>query len=126
MIDAVPIDRDPVISKPNPMTLMSWAIDEGPSRIVFPRVRATGIASLQAFGSGLCQLVRARTGIDPVPVVVANLNRAMLKRNREPVPLIRTVSVRAPLPMGEHEAQEAFLGRGMAAHLALASEARTA
>lgn len=124
VFNAVLIDRDRENRREDPVALMTAALDEGASLIVFPEgTRNTGETPLLPFKSGLYHLAKARPSVDLVPVWIDNLNRVMPKGEIVPIPLICTVTFGAPLHLGEAESKKDFLARAEATLLALSPKA---
>ncbi|RCS21606.1 1-acyl-sn-glycerol-3-phosphate acyltransferase [Phyllobacterium salinisoli] len=120
VFNALLIERHREKRTEDPVALMTAALDEGASLIVFPEgTRNTGDTRLLPFKSGLYHLAMARSSVDLVPVWVENLNRVMPKGEIVPIPLICTVTFGAPLRVGEAEAKQDFIARAEAALLAL-------
>jgi 1-acyl-sn-glycerol-3-phosphate acyltransferase len=118
---AVLIDRDPKTRKGDPIEMMTHALDQSASLILFPEgTRNTGNEALLPFKSGLFHLASARPQVEFVPVWVENLNRVMPKGEYVPIPLLCTVTFGAPLQPCGGEDKAAFLDRARAALLALA------
>jgi 1-acyl-sn-glycerol-3-phosphate acyltransferase len=118
---AVLIDRDPQTRKDDPIAMMTQALDENASLILFPEgTRNTGDARLLPFKSGLFHLASARPQVEFVPVWIENLNRVMPKGEFVPIPLLCTVTFGAALQAFGGEDKAAFLDRARTALLALA------
>jgi 1-acyl-sn-glycerol-3-phosphate acyltransferase len=118
---AVLIDRNPLQQKSNPIAIMSAALDQRFSLILFPEgTRNTTDGPLLPFKSGLYHLAKARPDVEFVPVWIANLNRVLPKAEVVPVPLLCTVTLGTPLSLEPDEDKDAFLARSRAALLALA------
>jgi 1-acyl-sn-glycerol-3-phosphate acyltransferase len=118
---AVLIDRNPVTRENDPIALMTAALDQGSSLILFPEgTRNTTEAPLLPFKSGLYRLAAARPQLDLVPVWIENLNRVMPKGEVVPIPLLCTVTFGPLLRLAPGEPKTAFLDRSRAALLALA------
>jgi 1-acyl-sn-glycerol-3-phosphate acyltransferase len=126
VFNAVLIDRRPEARTEDPVSQMVTALDQGSSLIIFPEgQRNSSDAPLLPFKSGLFHLANARSGVDLVPVWIANLNRVMPKGEVIPVPLICTLTFGAPLHVAEDETKDAFLARATQALLALKPQAAT-
>ena len=123
VFNAVLIDRRPEARVDDPVTLMTQALDEGASLILFPEgLRNMGDDPLLPFKSGLYHLARQRPEVDLVPVWISNLNRIMPKGEVVPLPLICTLTFGAPLHLEPGEEKQPFLDRASAALLALRGE----
>ncbi len=123
VFNAVLIDRRPEARVDDPVSLMTQALDEGASLILFPEgLRNMGDDPLLPFKSGLYHLARQRPEVDLVPVWISNLNRIMPKGEVVPLPLICTLTFGAPLHLAPDEEKQPFLDRASAALLALRGE----
>jgi 1-acyl-sn-glycerol-3-phosphate acyltransferase len=120
---AVLIDRDPKTRKGDPIEMMTDALDENASLILFPEgTRNTSDDRLLPFKSGLFHLASARPQVEFVPVWIENLNRVMPKGEFVPIPILCTVTFGSPLRASDGEDKAAFLDRARMALLALAPE----
>jgi 1-acyl-sn-glycerol-3-phosphate acyltransferase len=118
---AVLIDRRPGRRAAGPIAVMTDALDEHASLILFPEgTRNTTDEPLLPFKSGLHHLAVARPDIEFVPVWIENLNRVMPKGEFVPVPLLCTVTFGAPISLAAGEDKAAFLHRCRGSLLALA------
>jgi 1-acyl-sn-glycerol-3-phosphate acyltransferase len=118
---AVLIDRDRKSRQDDPIALMTQALDQNESLILFPEgTRNTTDARLLPFKSGLFHLASARPHVDLVPVWIENINRVMPKGEFLPIPLLCTVTFGAALNLADGENKTVFLDRARAALLALA------
>ena len=123
VFNAVLIDRRPEARVDDPVSLMTQALDEGASLILFPEgLRNMGDDPLLPFKSGLYHLARQRPEVDLVPVWISNLNRIMPKGEVVPLPLICTLTFGAPLHLAPDEEKQPFLDRASAALLSLRGE----
>jgi 1-acyl-sn-glycerol-3-phosphate acyltransferase len=119
---AVLIDRDPLSRQADPVTLMTDALDQDLSLILFPEgTRNTTEEPLLRFKSGLYHLAKARPDVALVPVWIANLNRVMPKGEIVPIPLLCTVTFGTPIVLAADEDKSVFLARCQAALIELAS-----
>ena len=119
------IDRSPLKTE-DPIALMTSALDEGSSLIVFPEgTRNTTDAPLLPFKSGLYRLAKERPDVVLVPIWIENLNRVMPKGEFVPIPLICTVTFGAPVALRTDVGKSEFTAQAEAALLAL-SPKRTA
>ena len=122
---AVLIDRNPVTRDADPIAIMAAALDDNNSLILFPEgTRNTGEEPLLPFKSGLYHLAKARPDVELVPIWIENLNRVMPKGEFVPIPLLCTVTIGAPIVLGEGEDKGAFLDRSRNSLLALATRSR--
>jgi 1-acyl-sn-glycerol-3-phosphate acyltransferase len=122
---AVLIDRNSVTRDADPIAIMAAALDQKSSLILFPEgTRNTGEEPLLRFKSGLYHLAKARPDVELVPIWIENLNRVMPKGEFVPIPLLCTVTIGAPIMLGEGEDKQAFLDRSRTSLLALATRIR--
>jgi 1-acyl-sn-glycerol-3-phosphate acyltransferase len=112
VFNAVLIDR---LGKPNSqdaIAIISAALAEGASLILFPEgTRNTTSDELLPFRSGLYRLAQAWPDVEFVPVWIANISRVMPKGEFLPVPLLCSVTFGAPIDIRGDEEKEAFLER---------------
>ncbi len=128
VLNAVLINRDREARAPDedPVALMTAAIDEGSSLLIFPEgMRNQTEQPVLDFKTGLYHLASARPGVDLVPVWIDKLNTILPKGEVVPVPLICTVTFGAPLRIRPGEEKEIFLDRARDALAALAKERET-
>jgi 1-acyl-sn-glycerol-3-phosphate acyltransferase len=119
---AVLIDRNPLSQEVDPIAIMTAALDQGFSLILFPEgTRNTTEGPLLPLRSGLYHLAKARPDVELVPVWIANLNRVLPKGEIVPIPLLCTVTLGTPIVLGAGEHRQAFLERSRAALLGLAA-----
>ena len=117
---AVLIDRNRENREADPIAVMAAALDQRSSLILFPEgTRNTTDEPLLPFKSGLYHLAKARPDVELVPVWIENLNRVMPKGEYVPLPLLCTVTLGAPIVLGDGEDKVAFLDRSREALLAL-------
>lgn len=118
VVKAVLIDRNPETRTDDPVTLMTNALNEGSSLIIFPEGRRNmdEDVKLLEFKTGLYHVLKANPHVEAVPAWSENLNRVLPKGTLIPVPLICTVTFGAPLTLGPRESKKRFLAR---AHKAL-------
>lgn len=120
---AVLIDRNPETRSGDPVELMTQALNDGASLILFPEgMRNSGPEKLLPFKTGLYHVSRANPQVDLVPTWIENLNHVMPKGEVVPVPLICSVSFGAPLHRAKGEGKSAFLKRAESALRDLATE----
>jgi 1-acyl-sn-glycerol-3-phosphate acyltransferase len=116
VFDAVLIDRNPETRQDDPIALMSEALSNGASLIIFPEgTRNLTDAPLLPFKTGLFHLAEANPEVDLVPVWIENLNRVMPKGEIIPVPLICTVTFGEAMRLAPSEEKAAFLARAQEA-----------
>lgn len=127
MFDAVLIEREAARRAAAPIDLMTGALDDGSSLILFPEgTRNPGPQTLLPFKSGLYHLALRRPAVDLVPVWINNLNRVLPKGEFVPVPLLCTVTFGEPMHLLDGEPKAAFLARTEAALLALSPKSGAA
>jgi 1-acyl-sn-glycerol-3-phosphate acyltransferase len=120
VFNAVLIERERDKRTEDPVAVMTAALDQGSSLILFPEgTRNTTEAPLLPFKNGLYHLAAARPRVELVPVWIDNISRVMPKGEMLPIPLLCSVTFGAPLHLVEGEAKDAFLERTRAALLAL-------
>ncbi|MGB0798365.1 MAG: lysophospholipid acyltransferase family protein [Planktomarina sp.] len=118
VVKAVLIDRNPETRNADPVELMTDALNEGSSLIIFPEGKRNQSEDdkLLRFKTGLYHVLKANPHVEAVPAWIENLNRILPKGTLLPIPLICTVTYGAPLKIKENETKGQFLGR---AHKAL-------
>ncbi len=120
VFNAVLIDRERENRTQDPIAVMTAALDEGSSLILFPEgTRNTTEEPLLAFKSGLYHLASARPRVELVPVWIDNISRVMPKGEMLPIPLLCSVTFGAALHLIDGEPRESFLDRTRNALLAL-------
>ena len=106
------INRNKEERKEDPIALMSEAIDNQQSIIIFPEGgRNMSDEPLMPLKSGIFHLANARPEIEFVPVWIHNLNRALPKGEVIPLPLICTVTFGTPVTIAKDETKDDFLER---------------
>lgn len=117
---ALLINRHPGPADPSPVAVMTSALQQGDSLILFPEgTRNTTDAPLLPFRSGLYHLHMAHPDAELVPVWIDHIRRVMPKGELIPVPMVCTVCFGAPLMRQPSETKDAFLQRAQDAVLAL-------
>lgn len=108
----VPIVREAKKGTEDPIAIMTTAIDEGDSLILFPEgTRNLTDEIMLPFKSGIYRLAAARPEIELVPVWISNLNRVLPKGAFLPVPLLCTVTFGEPIKLKAGETRGQFLDR---------------
>lgn len=115
VFNGVVIDREGVGRGNDPVRVMTEALDDGASLIVFPEGTRNSGTELLPFRSGIYRLAKARPEVPLVPVHIENLNRVLPKGSLVPVPLLCTVAFGEELRIAPGEAKQAFLARASAA-----------
>jgi 1-acyl-sn-glycerol-3-phosphate acyltransferase len=117
---AVLIDRGTATRRENPLDVLSQALGEGDSLILFPEgTRNTTDATLLPFRSGLYHLARRHPGVALVPAWIDNISRVLPKGEVLPVPLLCSVTFGEPIHVHLGEDRRTFLERARTALLAL-------
>jgi 1-acyl-sn-glycerol-3-phosphate acyltransferase len=112
---ALLIERKNVTVRDNPLEPMLAVLDAGESLIIFPEgTRSAGLEP-QPFKSGLFHLALQRPQIELVPVYLENLNRVLPKGEILPVPMLGSVTIGAPVTLGNNESKADFLERARCA-----------
>jgi 1-acyl-sn-glycerol-3-phosphate acyltransferase len=120
---AVLIERQADARTEDPIAQMAAALDAGDSLILFPEgTRNMTEEPLLPFKSGLYNLALARPGVELVPTWIDNLSRVLPKGEFLPLPILCSVTFRAPLRLGDGEERKLFLGRARDALLALGGD----
>lgn len=119
----VMVDRKPSRHHSNPIELMSAALAEGDSLIIFPEGTRNLGDTLQPFKGGIHHLARVHPNIELVPVWIENLGRVMPKGTFIPVPLLCSLTFGQALHFTHGETRDEFLIRAQEALLALAPPA---
>ncbi len=104
----------------NPIDLMSQALAEGDSLIIFPEGTRNLGDDLLPFKSGIYHLAEAFPQLPFVPVWIENLGRVMPKGAFIPVPLLCTLVFGEALQLTPGETRQAFVTRSRQALLNLA------
>ena len=117
---AVLIDRVASARKDDPLSVMSRALGEGDSLILFPEgTRNTTEETLLPFRSGLYNLAAKHPDVALVPTWIDNISRVLPKGEVLPVPLLCSVTFGEPLHLQLGEDRHVFLDRARSALLAL-------
>ncbi|MGB1234499.1 MAG: lysophospholipid acyltransferase family protein [Planktomarina sp.] len=121
VINAVLINRVAETREEDPVALMSEALGEGSSLIIFPEgMRNQTDEKVLAFKSGLFHVLTQNPHIEAIPCWIENLTRVLPKGTLLPIPLICTVSYGEPLTLQDGESKDAFLTRARGALVNLA------
>lgn len=108
---AVLIDRTKIRAQNNPIRIMTEAMGENCSLIIFPEgTRGTG-EGVESFKSGLFHLAQQKPEAVFVPVYIENLNRILPKGEFLPIPLLSSVTFGSALSLVAGETKQAFLDR---------------
>lgn len=108
---AVFVDRNQSSRTENPIDVMSAALDQGFSLIIFPEGTRSPSGELQDFKSGIFHLAKKYESVELVPLFLENLNRILPKGEVIPVPLLSKVRFGRPLLIQEGEDRMIFLHR---------------
>jgi 1-acyl-sn-glycerol-3-phosphate acyltransferase len=119
IFNAVLIDRTKVTVQNNPVTLMTEAMADLFSLIIFPEGSRGAGEEVGAFKSGLYHLAQHKPDAAFIPVYIENLNRILPKGEFLPVPLLSSITFGAPLPGIPDEPKPLFLERARNAVCAL-------
>lgn len=112
VIRAVLIQRGSMDRKKDPIAVLTQAVDNGSSLIVFPEgTRNMTEEKLLPFKSGIFHLAKARPKLEFVPVWVEHLNRVLPKGEILPIPLLCTATFGAPIVLRDGEERDAFVAR---------------
>lgn len=110
--NAVLVIREGVSRHYNPIDVMSEALDEGYSLIIFPEgTRNITEEVLLPFKSGLYWLCKRYPDVEVVPVWLENPYRAMPKGEILPIPLLCSATFGEPIFYKEKELKNSFLMR---------------
>lgn len=121
VINAVLINRVAETREEDPIALMSAALREGSSLIIFPEgLRNQTEEKVLPFKTGLYHILSKHPEIEAIPCWIENLNRVLPKGTLLPVPLICTVTFGAPVTLGPDEEKGTFLDRAQQALFDLA------
>lgn len=121
VINAVLINRVAETREEDPVEMMTTALSQGSSLIIFPEgLRNQTDEKALPFKTGLFHLLERNPQVEAVPCWIENLNRVLPKGTLLPIPLICTVTFGPPITLGEGEDKTAFLERARAGLIALA------
>lgn len=117
---AVLIDRVAEKRTEDPIEVLSRALSEGDSLILFPEgTRNTTEETLLPFRSGLYNLAVKHPDVALVPTWIDNISRVLPKGEVLPVPLLCSVTFGEPLHLEPGEDRRLFLDRARSALLRL-------
>ena len=108
---AVLIERTKVTRKNNPIALMTAALQQKASLILFPEGGRCAGPEIGPFKGGLYHLACECPDVELVPVHIDNMNRILPKGEVLPVPLLSCISFGAPLHLQSGEPKPEFLRR---------------
>ena len=100
--------------------MMTSAMGETRSLILFPEGTRGDGETIGEFKSGLYYLCQARPGLEVMPVYLANLSRILPKGETLPLPLLSTARFGRPMRLQPDEDKWPFLTRVRAAVVSLA------
>jgi 1-acyl-sn-glycerol-3-phosphate acyltransferase len=95
----------------NPITVMSRALDQGASLILFPEGTRGPGREVLPFRAGIYHLAQAYATLELVPVWVDNSYRIMPKGTPLPIPLLCSVAFGKPVRLEAGEGKNEFLDR---------------
>ncbi|WP_340616500.1 lysophospholipid acyltransferase family protein [Xenorhabdus entomophaga] len=103
-------------SKERVLAPLETVLAQQESLIIFPEGTRGNGEQINPFKSGLYHLVRKYPDAEVVPVYLENLNRALPKGKKLPIPIICSVTFGKPLDkLGENESNDEFLQRARSA-----------
>lgn len=105
------IQRQRELQADNPIELMSQALAQGDSLILFPEGTRNTSEQLLAFKSGIFHLAQAHPEVELVPVWIENLGRVLPKGSFIPVPLLCSINFGPALTRIKGETKAEFLLR---------------
>jgi 1-acyl-sn-glycerol-3-phosphate acyltransferase len=107
----VPVARETMEREHHPIEVMSRALDEGASLILFPEGTRGSGREVQPFKAGVFHLAQAYSSLELVPVWIDNSYRVMPKGSHLPIPLLCSVAFGKPLCLEAGEQKPEFLDR---------------
>ena len=119
VFNALLIDRKEIKVHQSPVDLMSKAIGDKYSLIVFPEGGRSADGETGSFKSGLYYLGKKRPDLELVPVYIDNLNRVLPRGEFLPVPLLSCITIGPPIWLEANESKADFLSRARQAVLNL-------
>jgi 1-acyl-sn-glycerol-3-phosphate acyltransferase len=122
LIERVKAEQTSTETTASPVEIMTAALDQGDSLIVFPEgTRNMTDEPLLPFKSGIYNLALARPDVELVPTWIDNLSRVLPKGAFLPLPLLCSVTFGEPIVLRENEDRLVFLARAQQALLSLSA-----
>ncbi len=107
---AILIERENISHSNNPIAQILAEMGSD-SLILFPEGTRGDGKEIGSFKSGIYHLLSKKPEVPCVPVYLENLNRVLPKGEVLPIPLLCSLTLGAPLQLGEDEPKRAFLER---------------
>lgn len=111
VMNAIPVDRENVSKRNNPLYHMLDEMGDRYSIIIFPEGGRSTTGKVGEFKSGVFYLVKKRPELELVPVYLENMNRILPKGVILPAFLLSRVVFGAPLWYERNESKDEFLVR---------------